>query len=105
LFGQYKNGRFRIERITEVVEKLVLCGDYSQGVARIQCTNPDCKDEYFRPFSGKGLQVEPGGYPPGTPTDPYVRISRIRFLDVTASLRRWSAPLWETGEDTDLVAD
>jgi hypothetical protein len=36
-------GRFRIERITEVVEKFVLCGDYSQGVARIQCTNPDCK--------------------------------------------------------------
>jgi hypothetical protein len=28
-------GRFRIERITEVVEKFVLCGDYSQGVARI----------------------------------------------------------------------
>jgi hypothetical protein len=29
-------GRFRIERITEVVEKFILCGDYSQGVARIQ---------------------------------------------------------------------
>ena len=27
-------GRFRIERITEVVEKFVLCGDYSQGIAR-----------------------------------------------------------------------
>jgi hypothetical protein len=24
-------GRFRIERITEVVEKFILCGDYSQG--------------------------------------------------------------------------
>jgi len=31
-------GRFRIERITEVVEKFILCGDYSQGVARIQPT-------------------------------------------------------------------
>jgi hypothetical protein len=29
-------GRFRIERITEVVEKFILCGDYSRGVARIQ---------------------------------------------------------------------
>ena len=36
---------FRIERITEVVEKFILCGDYSQGVACIQCTNPDCKFE------------------------------------------------------------
>jgi hypothetical protein len=41
-------GRFRIERITEVVEKFILCGDYSKGVARIQCSNPDCKLEYFR---------------------------------------------------------
>ena len=46
-------GRFRIERITEVVEKFILCGDYSQGIARIQCTNPDCRFEYFRPFSCK----------------------------------------------------
>jgi len=29
-------GRFRIERITEVIEKFILCGDYSRGVARIQ---------------------------------------------------------------------
>ena len=43
-------GRFHIECITEVVEKFVLCGDYSQGIARIQCTNPDCRYEYFRPF-------------------------------------------------------
>jgi len=28
-------GRFRIQRICEVVEKFVLCGDYSQGIARI----------------------------------------------------------------------
>jgi len=27
-------GRFRIERITEVAEKFILCGDYSQGIAR-----------------------------------------------------------------------
>ena len=52
-------GRFRIERITEVVEKFVLCGDYSQGIARIQCTNPDCKYEYFRPFSCKSFYFCP----------------------------------------------
>ena len=58
---QYENqhaaayGRFRIERITEVVEKFILCGDYSRGVARIQCTNPECKFEYFRPFSCKSF--------------------------------------------------
>ena len=26
-------GRFRIKRITEVVEKFILCGDYSEGIA------------------------------------------------------------------------
>ena len=52
-------GRFRIERITEVVEKFIFCGDYSQGIARIQCTNPDCKYEYFRPFSCKGFYFCP----------------------------------------------
>jgi hypothetical protein len=52
-------GRFRIERITEVVEKFIFCGDYSKGVARIQCTNPDCKFEYFRPFSCKSFYFCP----------------------------------------------
>lgn len=52
--SQYKDnraiiyGRFRINRITEVVEKFILCGDYPQGVARIQCTNPNCKYELLR---------------------------------------------------------
>ena len=52
-------GRFRIERITEVVEKFILCGDYSRGIARIQCTNPECRFEYFRPFSCKGFYFCP----------------------------------------------
>jgi hypothetical protein len=52
-------GRFRIKRIAEVVEKFILCGDYSQGIARIQCTNPDCKHEYFRPFSCKAFYFCP----------------------------------------------
>jgi len=46
-------GRFRLPHITEVVERFLECGDYTKGVARIQCTNPACKEEYFRPFSCK----------------------------------------------------
>ena len=41
-------GRFRLERITEVVENFISCGDYAEGVARIQCTNPECREEFFR---------------------------------------------------------
>jgi len=52
-------GRFRIERITEVVDNFIGCGDYSQGIARIQCTNPECKAEFFRPFSCKGFYLCP----------------------------------------------
>ena len=44
-------GRFRLERITKAVERFLGCGDYRRGIARIQCTNPDCRLEYFRPFS------------------------------------------------------
>ena len=29
-------GRFRLERITEVVENFMSCGDYTKGIARIQ---------------------------------------------------------------------
>ena len=52
-------GRFRLDRITEVVEHFISCGDYTQGVARIQCTNPECRNEYFRPFSCKGFNLCP----------------------------------------------
>jgi len=46
-------GKYRIIRIKEAVEKFLECGDYSKGVTRIKCINPDCKYEYFRPFSCK----------------------------------------------------
>jgi hypothetical protein len=52
-------GHFRLERITEVVENFISCGDYAQGVARIQCTNPECRNEFFRPFSCKGFHLCP----------------------------------------------
>jgi hypothetical protein len=52
-------GRFRLERITEVVENFMSCGDYTKGIARIQCTNSECKEEFFRPFSCKGFHLCP----------------------------------------------
>ena len=46
----------------EVVESFISCGDYPEGVARIQCTNPECREELFRPFSCKGFHPL-GGQP------------------------------------------
>ena len=45
-----KYGKYRIIRIKQAVEKFIECGDYSKGIARIKCTNPNCGHEYFRPF-------------------------------------------------------
>ena len=45
-----KYGKYKIIHIKESVEKFIECGDYSKGIARIKCTNHDCKYEYFRPF-------------------------------------------------------
>jgi len=52
-------GRSRLQRITRAVERFLECGDYTQGVARIRCTNPDCRTEYFRPFSCKVFHLCP----------------------------------------------
>jgi hypothetical protein len=38
-------GRFCLERITKAVDRFL--------DARIQCSNPSCKAEYFRPFNCK----------------------------------------------------
>jgi hypothetical protein len=46
-------GIFRLERISRAVSKFRECGDWLQGIARIKCTNDECKHEYFRPFSCK----------------------------------------------------
>jgi hypothetical protein len=46
-------GKFRLERISKAVGRFLECGDYTKGIARIQCTNPGCRVEYFRPFSCK----------------------------------------------------
>ena len=42
-------GKYRIDRITEVVEEFIKCGDYKENLARIKCTNPDCCHDYFVP--------------------------------------------------------
>ena len=52
-------GRFRFERIRKAVEAVLECGDYTRGLARIQCTNPECKEEHFRPFSCKVFHLCP----------------------------------------------
>jgi hypothetical protein len=52
-------GNFRIERISRVATRFLACGDYRQGVARIRCSNPECRHEYFRPFSCRGFHLCP----------------------------------------------
>ena len=54
-----KYGKYRIIRIKQAVEKFIECGDYSKGIARIKCTNPNCGYEYFRPFSCKSWYLCP----------------------------------------------
>ena len=46
-------GKFRLQRISKAVEAFLHCGDYSRGLARISCSNPECTEEYFCPFSCK----------------------------------------------------
>jgi hypothetical protein len=52
-------GHSRLQRITKAVERFLECGDYTKGVARIRCTNPDCRAEVFRPFSCKVFHLCP----------------------------------------------
>lgn len=52
-------GKFRLPRITKAVERFLDCGDYTKGIARIRCTNPECRAEYFRPFSCKDSGLIP----------------------------------------------
>ena len=52
-------GKFRLERIEEVARHFIICGDYSHGIARIRCTDPECGHDYFRPFSCRGFYLCP----------------------------------------------
>ena len=52
-------GKYRQQRIAKAVERFLGCRDYSKGIARIKCTNPECKNEYFRPFSCKSFSRVP----------------------------------------------
>ena len=38
-----KYGMFRLERIRDIGERFLTCGDYRLGLARIRCTNPNCR--------------------------------------------------------------
>ena len=50
---------YQLDQIDKHVQGLLVCGDYSKGVARIQCENPECGHEYFRPFSCKKFYLCP----------------------------------------------
>ena len=54
-----KYGKFHLNRIMNVGEHFLSCGDYLNGMARIRCTNPKCGHDYFRPFSCKGFYLCP----------------------------------------------
>jgi hypothetical protein len=52
-------GFFRLVAVTnpfrnDVVHDYLKCGDLKKGFARVRCTNPDCRNEYFLSFSCKG---------------------------------------------------
>ena len=53
-------GLFRLDRINETVSKFSECGDWNNGIARVKCTNSDCKHEMFLPFSCKQWYLCPG---------------------------------------------
>ena len=44
-------GNFRIDRISEVIEEFLKCGDYKMGLARVKCTNSNCNHDFFVPLS------------------------------------------------------
>jgi hypothetical protein len=50
-------GRFRLPLITRAASAFRLCGDWSQGIARIRC--PECGFDRFRPFSCKSCLLCP----------------------------------------------
>lgn len=53
-------GIYRLDRINESVSKFSECGDWNNGIARVKCTNADCKHELFLPFSCKQRYLCPG---------------------------------------------
>lgn len=48
-----KYGKYRLHAISEKVFQFIECGDYSAGVAKVDCTDSDCNHKYFVPFSCK----------------------------------------------------
>ena len=52
-------GMFRLNRIRDIGDRFLICGDYRLGVVRVRCTNPACGHDYFKPFSCKGFFLCP----------------------------------------------
>jgi len=49
-FGK-RLGKFRLQRITQAVERFLGCGDYSRASPESSAPTPAAECEYFRPFS------------------------------------------------------
>ncbi len=54
-----KQGRLRLERIQDFTGSFITCGDYTKGIARIECSNPQCDHSIMRPFSCKRFYLCP----------------------------------------------
>lgn len=50
LRGKVRRQIRQVQYLKEAVLEFLDCGDYSKGIARIRCTNPECGYDYFRPF-------------------------------------------------------
>ncbi len=48
-----KQGKLRLERIQDFVDGFIAYGDYTRGIARIECSNLLCDHTITRPFSCK----------------------------------------------------
>jgi hypothetical protein len=59
-------GQHPQKRIAKAMERFLVCGDYSRGIPRIKCTNPESKNEPFRPFSCKVFHLCPSCSPKRT---------------------------------------
>ena len=52
-------GNYRLDRITEVVEEFIKCGDYNEGLTRVKCQNKECGHDYFVLLSCLGFYLYP----------------------------------------------
>jgi len=102
--------KFRLERISRVAERFESCGDYTKGIACIQCSNPSCRFEHFRPSPARhSISARPACFPPaaaepGKTAPPPAAGDPTEVQGVTVNERRkaWT-PLLATIYDIDVL--